>query len=49
MPSRVATALGYPSRDGFLTDYRQRTAEVRAVYHAVLAAPSRRPAASRVA
>ena len=49
LPRRVATALGYPSRDAFLADYRQRTAEVRAIYTAVLGTPSRRPAASRVA
>jgi glutamate-ammonia-ligase adenylyltransferase len=49
MPSRVATALGHPSRDAFLADYRQRTAEVRAIYTSVLGAPSRRPATPRVA
>jgi glutamate-ammonia-ligase adenylyltransferase len=49
LPSRVATALGYPARDSFLDDYRRRTAEVRATYTAVLGAPSRRPAAPRVA
>jgi glutamate-ammonia-ligase adenylyltransferase len=49
MPSRVATALGYPSRESLLADYRQRTAEVRAIYTGVLGAPSRRPAAPRVA
>jgi len=32
LPRRVATALGYSSRDAFLADYRQRTAEVRAIY-----------------
>jgi glutamate-ammonia-ligase adenylyltransferase len=49
MPRRVATALGYPSRDVLLAEYRQRTAEVRATYLAVLGGPSRRPAAPRVA
>jgi glutamate-ammonia-ligase adenylyltransferase len=49
MPSRVARALGHASRDAFLADYRQRTAEVRAIYTAALGAPSRRPAAPRVA
>ena len=32
MPARVAAALGYPSRDAFLTDYRARTEAVRALY-----------------
>jgi glutamine synthetase adenylyltransferase len=32
MPARVASALGYPSRDAFLTDYRRRTTEIRALY-----------------
>jgi glutamate-ammonia-ligase adenylyltransferase len=49
MPHRVATALDYPSRDAFLADYRQRTAEVRAIYTTVFGAPSRRPATPRVA
>jgi glutamate-ammonia-ligase adenylyltransferase len=49
MPSRVATALGYPARDAFLADYRRRTAEVRAIYTSVFGAPSRRPATPRMA
>ncbi len=32
MPARVASALGYPSRQTFLDDYRARTAAVRAAY-----------------
>jgi glutamate-ammonia-ligase adenylyltransferase len=35
MPARVATALGLPSRDAFLTAYRERTTAVRAAYEAV--------------
>jgi glutamate-ammonia-ligase adenylyltransferase len=31
MPGRVASALGYPSREAFLEDYRRRTEAVRAV------------------
>jgi glutamate-ammonia-ligase adenylyltransferase len=34
MPARVASALGYPSRDAVLDDYRDRTAAVRAAYAA---------------
>ncbi|MBI4247232.1 MAG: bifunctional [glutamate--ammonia ligase]-adenylyl-L-tyrosine phosphorylase/[glutamate--ammonia-ligase] adenylyltransferase [Candidatus Rokubacteria bacterium] len=34
MPARVASALGYPSRDAFLADYRARTEAVRAAYEA---------------
>jgi glutamate-ammonia-ligase adenylyltransferase len=49
MPGRVATALDYPSRDAFLAEYRQRIAEVRAIYTAALEAASRRPAAQEVA
>lgn len=37
MPARVASALGYPSRQAFLADYRSRTAAVRAAYHEVVA------------
>ncbi len=36
MPARVASALGYPSREAFLDDYRARTAAVRAAYQAVV-------------
>jgi glutamate-ammonia-ligase adenylyltransferase len=36
MPARVARALGYPSREAFLEDYRRRTGEVRAMYAAGL-------------
>jgi glutamate-ammonia-ligase adenylyltransferase len=36
MPARVATALGYPSREAFLADYRARTTAVRAAYSEVL-------------
>jgi [glutamine synthetase] adenylyltransferase / [glutamine synthetase]-adenylyl-L-tyrosine phosphorylase len=32
VPTRVAVALGYPSRDAFLADYRKRTLAVRALY-----------------
>ncbi len=32
VPARVASALGYPSRDTFLEEYRRRTAAVRALY-----------------
>ena len=32
MPARVATALGLPSRDAFLSEYRRRTTAVRAAY-----------------
>jgi glutamate-ammonia-ligase adenylyltransferase len=32
MPARVGTALGFPSRDAFLTAYRERTTAVRAAY-----------------
>ena len=37
MPARVASALGLPSRDAFLTAYRDRTAAVRAAYEAIFA------------
>jgi glutamate-ammonia-ligase adenylyltransferase len=37
MPARVASALGYPSRQAFLEDYRARTAAVRAAYAEVMA------------
>ncbi|MBI4637803.1 MAG: hypothetical protein HY727_15830 [Candidatus Rokubacteria bacterium] len=37
MPARVATALGYPSREAFLEDYRRRTGAVRAAYTEVFA------------
>jgi glutamate-ammonia-ligase adenylyltransferase len=32
LPTRLASALGYPSRQAFLEDYRTRTAAVRARY-----------------
>jgi glutamate-ammonia-ligase adenylyltransferase len=32
IPTRVASALGYPSRDAFLEEYRARTEAVRALY-----------------
>jgi glutamate-ammonia-ligase adenylyltransferase len=32
IPQRVASALDYPSRDAFLTDYRTRTGAVRAAW-----------------
>jgi len=32
VPARVASALGYPSRDAFLVEYRTRTSAVRALY-----------------
>jgi hypothetical protein len=35
MPARVATALGHPSRQAFLDDYRRRTDAVRALYREV--------------
>jgi glutamate-ammonia-ligase adenylyltransferase len=37
MPQRVASALGYPSRDAFLEEYRTRTAAVRAAWTEVVA------------
>jgi [glutamine synthetase] adenylyltransferase / [glutamine synthetase]-adenylyl-L-tyrosine phosphorylase len=37
MPARVAAALGFPSRDAFLTTYRERTTAVRAAYDRVFA------------
>ena len=37
MPARVATSLGYPSRQAFLDDYRARTDAVRAAYREALA------------
>jgi glutamate-ammonia-ligase adenylyltransferase len=36
MPARAAAALGYPSRDAFLKDYRARTEAVRALYTEVM-------------
>jgi glutamate-ammonia-ligase adenylyltransferase len=36
MPARVATALGYPSRQAFLEEYRRRTAAVRERYREAL-------------
>jgi len=36
MPARVATALGYGSRDSFLDDYRRRTSAVREIYDQVM-------------
>jgi glutamate-ammonia-ligase adenylyltransferase len=35
MPARVGTALGFPSREAFLTAYRERTTAVRAAYREV--------------
>ena len=32
VPTRVASALGLPSRDAFLTEYRTRTTAVRTLY-----------------
>ena len=32
VPSRVVSALGYPSREAFLDEYRKRTTAVRALY-----------------
>jgi [glutamine synthetase] adenylyltransferase / [glutamine synthetase]-adenylyl-L-tyrosine phosphorylase len=37
--ARVAVALGYPSRDAFLDEYRNRTTAVRALYVAVRGEP----------
>jgi glutamate-ammonia-ligase adenylyltransferase len=37
VPTRVASALGYPSRDAFLDEYRKRTAAVRALYEEQMA------------
>jgi glutamate-ammonia-ligase adenylyltransferase len=37
MPARVASALGLPSREAFLTEYRTRTTAVRAAYDEVMA------------
>jgi [glutamine synthetase] adenylyltransferase / [glutamine synthetase]-adenylyl-L-tyrosine phosphorylase len=36
LPARVATALGYGSRQSFLDDYRQRTDIVRQIYDEVM-------------
>jgi glutamate-ammonia-ligase adenylyltransferase len=36
-PARVATALGYGSRESFVDDYRRRTTAVRVVYDEVMA------------
>ena len=36
MPARVASALGYPSRQAFLEDYRTRTTAIRAAYSEVM-------------
>jgi glutamate-ammonia-ligase adenylyltransferase len=36
MPTRVATALGYASRETFLDDYRRRTNAVRTIYDEVM-------------
>src|SRR5262249_44020689 len=32
VPTRLAMALGHPSRDAFLDEFRQRTTAVRALY-----------------
>ncbi|MGH7279508.1 MAG: hypothetical protein ACREJG_12585, partial [Candidatus Rokuibacteriota bacterium] len=37
MPARVASALGYPSRDEFLADYRRRTDAVRVAWGEIFA------------
>jgi glutamate-ammonia-ligase adenylyltransferase len=37
MPARVATALGYASREMFIDDYRRRTDAVRSLYDQVMA------------
>jgi glutamate-ammonia-ligase adenylyltransferase len=37
MPARVASALGYASREAFLDDYRRRSTEVRARYAEIFA------------
>jgi glutamate-ammonia-ligase adenylyltransferase len=37
MPTRVATALGLPTREAFLAEYRRRTAAVRAAWDEYLA------------
>jgi glutamate-ammonia-ligase adenylyltransferase len=42
MPARVASALGLPSREAFLTAYRERTASVRAAYDEVFSPDSAR-------
>jgi len=46
MPARVASALGYPSREKFLEDYRSRTTAVREAFAAAVggAAPAARAA-----
>ncbi len=36
LPARVATALGYADRQGFLDDYRRRTDTVRSIYDEVM-------------
>jgi len=38
VPTRVASALGFPSREAFLQEYRQRTDAVRALYEEAMAA-----------
>lgn len=47
MPGRLATALGYPSREEFLADYRRRTDDVRAIYTSVFGAAPGRPPGER--
>jgi len=37
MPARVATALGYESRQSFLDAYRENTTAIRATYDEVMA------------
>jgi glutamate-ammonia-ligase adenylyltransferase len=37
MPARVASALGFASRDAFLAAYREQTTAVRAAYNEVFA------------
>jgi hypothetical protein len=37
MPTRVANAIGAPSREAFLEDYQTRTAAVRKTYTEVMA------------
>ena len=38
MPTRVASALGLPSREAFLTAYRERTGAVRTAYETIMKA-----------
>ena len=47
MPTRVATALGYPSRATFIEDYKRRTTDVRRLYTDVLGAAAATRAEAR--